>query len=412
MIVFKKLWLQFALCVLVSGFSNLTFAQDEPTEEEYRHAREEMIRLVIRGAGIKDERVIEAMQNTHRHRFVAKKLRSRAYLDAGLPIGDKQTISSPFIVSFMTESLDPKPTDRVLEIGTGSGYQAAVLSPLVAEVYSIEIVETLGKNAAKVLKELDYKNVFVKIGDGYQGWAEHAPFDKIIVTCSPEGVPQPLIDQLAEGGLMVIPVGERYQQVLNLLKKENGKMVQTALRPTLFVPMTGKAETEREIKPDDSNPVLLNPSFEEGLDDEGFVKGWYYDRLVTWQEDSTVLTGKASVTFSNDVPGQAAHLLQGISIDGRKVAKLQFGGSVKYQNTIRGQQEFETPYLSLTFYDKDRKDISTEFFGPFLGNQASWKKMEKEIRVPVAAREAILRIGMFGATGVISFDNIVFKKID
>ena len=412
MIVFKKLWLQFTLCVLVSGFSNLTFAQDEPTEEEYRHAREEMIRLVIRGAGIKDERVIEAMQNTHRHRFVAKKLRSRAYLDAGLPIGDKQTISSPFIVSFMTESLDPKPTDRVLEIGTGSGYQAAVLSPLVAEVYSIEIVETLGKNAAKVLKELDYKNVFVKIGDGYQGWAEHAPFDKIIVTCSPEGVPQPLIDQLAEGGLMVIPVGERYQQVLNLLKKENGKMVQTALRPTLFVPMTGKAETEREIKPDDSNPVLLNPSFEEGLDDEGFVKGWYYDRLVTWQEDSTVLTGKASVTFSNDVPGQAAHLLQGISIDGRKVAKLQFGGSVKYQNTIRGQQEFETPYLSLTFYDKDRKDISTEFFGPFLGNQASWKKMEKEIRVPVAAREAILRIGMFGATGVISFDNIVFKKID
>ena len=412
MIVFKKLWLQFTLCVLVSGFSNLTFAQDEPTEEEYRHAREEMIRLVIRGAGIKDERVIEAMQNTHRHRFVAKKLRSRAYLDAGLPIGDKQTISSPFIVSFMTESLDPKPTDRVLEIGTGSGYQAAVLSPLVAEVFSIEIVETLGKNAAKVLKELDYKNVFVKIGDGYQGWAEHAPFDKIIVTCSPEGVPQPLIDQLAEGGLMVIPVGERYQQVLNLLKKENGKMVQTALRPTLFVPMTGKAETEREIKPDDSNPVLLNPSFEEGLDDEGFVKGWYYDRLVTWQEDSTVLTGKASVTFSNDVPGQAAHLLQGISIDGRKVAKLQFGGSVKYQNTIRGQQEFETPYLSLTFYDKDRKDISTEFFGPFLGNQASWKKMEKEIRVPVAAREAILRIGMFGATGVISFDNIVFKKID
>ena len=412
MIVFKKLWLQFTLCVLVSGFSNLTFAQDEPTEEEYRHAREEMIRLVIRGAGIKDERVIEAMQNTHRHRFVAKKLRSRAYLDAGLPIGDKQTISSPFIVSFMTESLDPKPTDRVLEIGTGSGYQAAVLSPLVAEVFSIEIVETLGKNAAKVLKELDYKNVFVKIGDGYQGWAEHAPFDKIIVTCSPEGVPQPLIDQLAEGGLMVIPVGERYQQVLNLLKKENGKMVQTALRPTQFVPMTGRAETEREIKPDDSNPVLLNPSFEEGLDDEGFVKGWYYDRLVTWQEDSTVLTGKASVTFSNDVPGQAAHLLQGISIDGRKVAKLQFGGSVKYQNTIRGQQEFETPYLSLTFYDKDRKDISTEFFGPFLGNQASWKKMEKEIRVPVAAREAILRIGMFGATGVISFDNIVFKKID
>ena len=133
----------------------------------------------------------------------------------------------------------------MLEIGTGSGYQAAVLSPLVKEVYSIEIVESLGKHAQQTLKRLKYTNVFVKIGDGYLGWPEHAPFDKIIVTCSPEKVPQPLIDQLKEGGRMIIPVGERYQQVFHLLKKQDGKLINEALRPTLFVPMTGKAEESR-----------------------------------------------------------------------------------------------------------------------------------------------------------------------
>ena len=151
----------------------------------------------------------------------------------------------------------------MLEIGTGSGYQAAVLSPLVKEVYTIEIVESLGKHAQQTLKRLKYANVFVKIGDGYLGWPEHAPFDKIIVTCSPEKVPQPLIDQLKEGGRMIIPVGERYQQVFHLLKKQDGKLINEALRPTLFVPMTGKAEESREVQPDPLHPKLINGGFEE-----------------------------------------------------------------------------------------------------------------------------------------------------
>ena len=166
-----------------------------------------MVETAVRQAGVTDQRVLASMLATRRHEFVPRNVFNRAYLDAGVPIGSAQTISSPFIVAYMTQTLDPQPTDHVLEIGTGSGYQAAILSPLVEKVYSIEIVEALGKRAAKVLKKLKYKNVFTKIGDGYKGWAEHAPFDKIIVTCSPEDVPQPLVDQLKEGRLADRPDG-------------------------------------------------------------------------------------------------------------------------------------------------------------------------------------------------------------
>ena len=197
-----------------------------------------------------------------------------------LPIGEGQTISPPTFVAYMTEQLEPQPDDRVLEIGTGSGYQAAVLSPLVKEVYSIEIVESLGKQAQQTLKRLKYANVFVKIGDGYLGWPEHAPFDKIIVTCSPEKVPQPLIDQLKEGGRMIIPVGERYQQVFHLLKKQDGKLINEALRPTLFVPMTGKAEESREVQPDPLHPKLVNGGFEEVIGSSGEPTGWYFVRQM------------------------------------------------------------------------------------------------------------------------------------
>ena len=238
-----------------------------------------MVDEEIVGAGVKDPRVIQAMRDTPRHEFVPKKWMNRAYFDMSLPIGERQTITSPMLVAYMTEQLEPQPEDRVLEIGTGSGYQAAVLSPLVKEVYTIEIVESLGKHAEQTLKRLKYANVSVKIGDGYLGWPENAPFDKIIVTCSPEKVPQPLIDQLREGGRMIIPVGERYQQVLHLLKKEDGKLVNEALRPTLFVPMTGKAEEGREVQPDPLHPKLVNSGFEEVLEG-GDPVGWYYARQM------------------------------------------------------------------------------------------------------------------------------------
>ena len=163
----------------------------------------------------------------------------------------------------MTEAIDPQPTDSVLEIGTGSGYQAAVLSPLVKDVYTIEIVEPLSKRATRTLKRLGIRQRAHARRRRLQRLARAAPFDKIIVTCSPEKVPQPLVDQLREGGLMVIPVGERYQQTLYLMRKTDGKLKSEALRATLFVPMTGEAEEQRKVKPDPKNPQIVNGSFEE-----------------------------------------------------------------------------------------------------------------------------------------------------
>ena len=202
--------------------------------------RERMVKEQIVMRGVVEERVLAAMRKVPREEFVPAEFRAESYTDRPLPIGYDQTISQPFIVAFMTEELRPQPIDRILEIGTGSGYQAAILAELVAEVYSIEIIEPLAKNAEATLQRLGYKNVHVKAGDGYKGWPEHAPFDSIIVTCAPERVPQPLIDQLKEGGRMIIPVGAKFAQELYLLEKKNGRLDQSAILPVRFVPMAGE----------------------------------------------------------------------------------------------------------------------------------------------------------------------------
>jgi protein-L-isoaspartate(D-aspartate) O-methyltransferase len=213
-----------------------------PEADSYAGQRRAMVELQLRDRGIGDTRVLEAMGRVPRHELVPAALRGEAYGDYPLPIGYEQTISQPYIVAFMTEALMPRAGDRVLEVGTGSGYQAAVLAELVAEVYTIEIVEPLGLRASEDLARLGYRNVHVRIGDGYQGWPEHAPFDAIIVTCAPEAVPQPLVDQLREGGRMIIPVGEPGQgQELYLLEKRGGKVLRRAILPVRFVPMTGEA---------------------------------------------------------------------------------------------------------------------------------------------------------------------------
>lgn len=215
-------------------------------EERYLKARTWMVNRQIRARGIRDSKVLEAMAKVPRHEFVPEAYRDMAYSDTPLPIGEGQTISQPYIVALMTEALELNLGDRVLEVGTGSGYHAAVLSEIAKEVYAIEIIESLGRTAEERLKRLGYKNVKVRIGDGYLGWQEYAPFDAIIVTCAPEHIPQPLVEQLAEGGRMVIPVGEEdHIQTLFLLKKEEGEIRQKALIPVRFVPMTGEAQKHR-----------------------------------------------------------------------------------------------------------------------------------------------------------------------
>jgi protein-L-isoaspartate(D-aspartate) O-methyltransferase len=331
-----------------------------------------------------------------------------AYYDMALPIGDQQTISSPFIVAYMTECLDPQPTDRVLEIGTGSGFQAAVLSPLVKDVYTIEIVESLGRKAARVLDRLNYDNVHPLIGDGFKGWPEHAPFDKIVVTCSPEKVPLPLVEQLKEGGLMVIPVGERYQQTMYLMRKVDGKLEKEVLRPTLFVPMTGTAENQREVAPDPANPQVVNGSFEEDVDEDGFVPGWYYQRQAECVKSDDSPVGEHYVRFNNSDAGRGSRLLQGMGIDGRVVHEIELSAWVSTSNVVPGPEQ-SMPRVLISFYDDQRADLGQAWLGPWRGTVA-WRKESRKVRVPARAREAIIRVGLLGATGEAAFDDIRISK--
>jgi protein-L-isoaspartate(D-aspartate) O-methyltransferase len=218
--------------------------QPESTSE-FASERQKMVDEQLRPRGVRDERVLTAMKKVPREEFVPENLRAQAYADSALPIGHDQTISQPFIVAFMTEQLRLQPSDRVLEIGTGSGYQVAVLSELVKDVYTIEIIEPLAKEASARLARLDYNNAHVKVGDGFQGWPEVAPFDAIIVTCAPDKVPPPLTQQLKDGGRMIIPVGAGIDQQLYLLEKKNGELAQTAILPVRFVPMMGEAAKKK-----------------------------------------------------------------------------------------------------------------------------------------------------------------------
>ena len=220
-------------------------------DDSFARARQRMVaeQLTSSGRDITNARVLTAMGKVPRHEFVPERLRAQAYRDRPLPIGHGQTISQPYIVAFMTEQLEPGPADRVLEIGTGSGYQAAVLAELTAQVYTIEIIEDLAQRAATDLQRLGYTNVHVRAGDGYKGWPEAAPFDAIIVTCAPEKVPQPLIDQLKDGGRMIIPIGQSWDQELVLLRKHGNRLEQRAVLPVLFVPMTGQSQKPGVSKP-------------------------------------------------------------------------------------------------------------------------------------------------------------------
>jgi protein-L-isoaspartate(D-aspartate) O-methyltransferase len=236
-----------ALAVALLGAFSPSLADDDGPEtprDPFEAVRARMVQRHLAERGIEDDRVLQAFRDVPRHRFVPEGYERLSYEDESIPIGEGQTITAPYDVAFMTEVLRPDPDDKVYEVGTGSGYQAAILGRLVAEVYSIEIHEPLAERAAGVFEELGYENIKSRPGDGYLGWPEAAPFDKIIVTCAPESIPGPLVEQLKEGGRLVIPIGSRFDQKVYVFDKKDGELVGDALRPTIFVPMTGRAQRE------------------------------------------------------------------------------------------------------------------------------------------------------------------------
>lgn len=231
----------FLICSFYS-FCSPQNPQDPQEPQNYEQQRKRMVKNDIEGRGIKDQRVLNAMLKIPRHLFVPERNRKFAYADHPLPIDAGQTISQPYVVALMTEAVELKSSDRVLEIGTGSGYQAAVLAEISKEVFSIEIKKALAESADKLLKKLKYKNVQVKHGDGYFGWKKFAPFDVIIITAATNKLPPPLVEQLKEGGRLILPLGKiNYYQTLTVFKKKKNKIKKEEIIPVRFVPMTGKA---------------------------------------------------------------------------------------------------------------------------------------------------------------------------
>jgi protein-L-isoaspartate(D-aspartate) O-methyltransferase len=388
------------VALLVLGMSTAGGLAQE--QDPYQKLRLKMVEEFIEKEGVTNEAVLNSMRQVPRHRFVPPKMQANAYMDWIIPMGYKQTVSPPYIVAYMTQAIDPKPTDRVLEIGTGSGYQAAVLAKIVKEVYTIEIVEPLGREATQRLKELGYANVHTKIGDGYKGWPEYAPFDKIIVTCSPENVPQPLKDQLREGGKMIVPLGERFQQAFYLFEKRDGNLVRTKLLSTLFVPMTGMAEAQRKRLPNAVHPRIANGGFEQSTDGRPDI--WYYQRQVTL-ESKHAPEGKTFITFSNREPGRDAHALQGVGVDGARVRSLRLSCWVKAEDIVPGPQG-DRPALVVHFYNVDNMPIDKPQVVASWRGTFNWMWTTGEIQVPRETYMVVVRIGLHGATGSVSFDDL------
>jgi len=245
-----------------------------------------------------------------------------------------------------------------------------------------------------------------KIGDGFQGWAEHAPYDRMIVTCSPERIPAPLVEQLREGGRMVIPLGERYQQTLYLMRKVDGKMVAEALEPTFFVPMNGTAEELRAVKPDSPVSALVNGNFEEGTRADHPL-GWYYVR-----QGRVVLRpgadGGHCLMFQNSTSGRGSQALQALGVDGRVVPELEVAAMVRARGVTPGPLPEHLPKVLITFFDVDRAPAGQAELGPWFGT-FDWTQKATRVHVPPSARVAIIAVGLLGATGELSIDDVEIR---
>ena len=401
-------------------------------------ARNRMVQRHLVERGIKDKRVLEAFRTVPRHRFLPPETRRQAYDDESIPIGEGQTITAPFDVAFMTEVLDPKPTDRVYEVGTGSGYQAAILSRLVKEVYSVEIHEPLGKRATQVLKELGYTNVKTRVGDGYAGWPEAAPFDAIIVTCAPRAVPPPLVEQLKEGGRLVIPLGDRFHQTVHLMIKRDGKLIDRELRPTLFVPMTGRAQKEAPRRQGEGRVsmsrlrtlalaiglLVLLRSGVVGQESEAEIErpgppaargfrgrrepGRRARRLVQPARSRGSRRGRGGRSPISPVPerpgrGGRARSSRAFGVDGRKTEAIIIGLWVRVDGHPGRRAAGRGPVpRSSTSSARASARSAGGCIGPWTSRSGTgWVRVARRIPVPPDARDAILTVGLLGATGTL-----------
>lgn len=394
--------------MMTFGFALAMGADPARAADPFEAQRHRMVDELVTDEGLTNARVIEVLRRVPRHAFVSGRSRALAYFDMALPIGQGQTISPPSLVAYMTEQLDPQPADRVLEVGTGSGYQAAVLSLLVRDVFTIEIVPAIARRARSALARLGFANVHARVGDGYQGWAEHAPFDKIIVSCSPSEVPPPLIEQLRDGGRLIVPLGETYQQTLWVFAKKDGQLVREAKVPTVFVPMTGMAQAARAAAANPFEPRLVNASFEAVDPETGRASGWYHQRQMAVETATDAPDGTRYATFRNTTAGRRAQAAQAFPVDGRHTRALLVSGMVRGARIEPGPGKYAVASLVVAFYSAERETLGQVAVGGWRGD-LGWTPVRSRIEVPATAREAILGLGLYGATGTLSFDRLAVE---
>jgi protein-L-isoaspartate(D-aspartate) O-methyltransferase len=400
--------LMLRICLVMAVFS---LASQQPASaqsglRELLEARRLMVQEEIAAQGIENERLLEAMREVPREQFLPLSRRNLAYINVAITYGDGQIVLPPLVTAHLIEQLNPQKNDKVLVIGPGSGYSTALLSRMAREVYAVEIDPAVAKMAEETLARLKYTNVKLRVGDGFEGWKEHAPYQRIIVECSPDSVPKALVEQLAEGGMLLVPTGDEFDQTMHLCKKENGKLTTLSLWPTLLLPMKGKAEELRSQSEMPRDPSILNGGFEELVPKTKDIPAhWAYVRQGRAIADEFCPEGKNSLAFVNITAGAAATALQAFPVDGKKVSELSFACKVWGKDIRPGQNRQQLPRVEVRFFDEKRRLVGGDWMGGW-HLTFDWLGKEHVFSVPRTAKFAVLRIGLGGATGEIRFDDL------
>lgn len=373
---------------------------------ELLEARRIMVNEEIAAQGIENQKLLEAMREVPRELFIPLHKRDLAYLNVAITYGDGNVILPPLVTAHLIEKLDPQKNDKVLVIGAGSGYSTALISRMSREVYAVEIDRAVATTAEETLRSLKYTNVKLRVGDGFEGWKEHAPYQRIIVECSPDSVPRPLVDQLAEEGTLLVPTGSEFDQTMYLCKKVNGELTTLSLWPTLLVPMKGKAEELRSHSGLLRTPSILNGGFEEIVPSTKDVPtNWAYVRQGNVVEDSSCPEGSHALSFVNVTRGVAATAIQAFPVDGKNVSELTLACKIWGKDIRPGQNRQQLPRMEVRFYDEKLRYVGGDWMGGW-NMTFSWVKKDHVFNVPRPAKFAVLRIGLGGATGEIRFDDI------